>query len=306
MEELEIGDIILLKPDPRDTYGNEIVELTHSKYCHAVMVYSKDSLNHYQFIELVGNGVHIEDITIEECEEDQHTAIVMRPTIELPFQPLKDAADRWHAANVKFDYDGLLLLKRLILTLQDQQTSHYPNIKHNDLLLHFAELANLTRKLNDANQPEAQKPCEFMHCGQFIYQLFHDCGSDYRIAINGGCILSDPGIYNENTLNSLKRTNCSDNGEKLDKVQEITKHLQDLFDLFYKVQIKSPIINERKYRELVSEYYTILSSSTIPIGSIFVTPGDFQTNTDNLYQLESFYSATITRSSGAIGILPNR
>lgn len=172
---LQEGDMLLFFAG-NTWLSRSIAYLTNAEVTHASMVYSEDSI-----IEILSDGPQVNKISLKENEKQGHKAYLMRHTPALDFAPLKQSADTYLHSNVFYDFPGLYLLGGLLI---------YHKIVPSPQILKCAELIleagvlMLDRFIHQKLLHHTGKP---MVCSQFIYQLFYDCGGDYRIPIINGC-----------------------------------------------------------------------------------------------------------------------
>ncbi|MDE7334110.1 MAG: hypothetical protein K2O16_18160 [Lachnospiraceae bacterium] len=169
------GDMILFFAG--DTWlSKSISYLTNSEVTHAAMVYSDDAI-----IEILADGVQVNKIADWNNVGKGKKAYVMRHKPELDYAPLKRSADAYLNADVSYDFPGLYLLGALLIYNKFVPTARF--MKCTEFILEMA-----VRQLDHAIQKQIRhNPGKAMVCSQFIYQLFYDCGGDYRIPIVDGC-----------------------------------------------------------------------------------------------------------------------
>ncbi len=169
------GDMILFFAG--DTWlSKSISYLTGGEVTHASMVYSEDSI-----IEILAGGVQVNKIAVWDDERKGKKAYIMRHKPELKYEPLKKSADTYLNSDIIYDFPGLYLLGALLIYNKFIPTPRF--LKCTELILELAvcQLDHFIQKKIRHN------PGKAMVCSQFIYQLFYDCGGEYRIPIVGGC-----------------------------------------------------------------------------------------------------------------------
>ena len=172
---LRKGDMILFFAG--DTWlSKSISYLTNAEVTHASMVYSEDSI-----IEILADGPQVNKISLQDNEQQGHKAYLMRHTPELDFAPLKQSADTYLQSDTFYDFPGLYLLGGLLIYHKIIPSPQV--LKCTELILE-AGILMLDRFIHQKLLHHTGKP---MVCSQFIYQLFYDCGGDYRIPIINGC-----------------------------------------------------------------------------------------------------------------------
>ncbi len=172
---LQKGDLILFFAG--ETWlSKSIAYLTNAEVTHAAMVYSEDSI-----IEILADGPQVNPISLQDNEQEGHKAYLVRHVPELDFAPLKRSADEYLQSDAFYDFPGLFLLGGLLIyhkIIPSPQT-----LKCTELILE-AGILMLDRFIHQKLLHHTGKP---MVCSQFIYQLYYDCGGDYRIPIVDGC-----------------------------------------------------------------------------------------------------------------------
>lgn len=169
------GDMILFFAG--DTWlSKSISYLTGGEVTHAAMMYSEDSI-----IEILSDGVQVNKITVGYDESKGKKAYIMRHRPELDYEPLKKSADAYLSAGINYDFPGLYLLGALLIYNKFVPAPRF--VKCTELILELA-----VRQLDHFIQKQIRhNPGKAMVCSQFIYQLFYDCGGEYRISIVDGC-----------------------------------------------------------------------------------------------------------------------
>lgn len=172
---LQKGDMILFFAG--DTWlSKSISYLTNAEVTHAAMVYSEDSI-----VEILADGPQVNKIALQDGEQKGKKAYLMRHVPELDFGPLKKSADAYLESDVIYDFPGLFLLGGLLI---------YNKIIPSPQMLNCAELileAGILMLDRFIQKEIRHHSGKHMVCSQFIYQLFYDCGGDYRIPIVNGC-----------------------------------------------------------------------------------------------------------------------
>lgn len=250
---LQKGDMILFFRG--DTWlSKSISYLTGAEVTHASMVYSEDSI-----IEILAGGVQITKIALKDSEQDAKKAYLMRHIPELDFQPLKDSADAYLNADIKYDFTGLYLLGGLLIYKKFVPSPRFLNCTGIILEAGLLLLDRFIRKefLHDSGKA--------MVCSQFIYQLFYDCGGDYRIPIVDGCLSVNNHTNKPETLLTPKTCPteeiCLADLLALDMKQDMASMEEDN-DLLFTVSeadIDSPSFMEDVAKEL---YFTLTGSSS--------------------------------------------
>lgn len=250
---LQKGDMILFFRG--DTWlSKSISYLTGAEVTHASMVYSEDSI-----IEILAGGVQITKIALKDNEQDAKKAYLMRHVPELDFQPLKDSADAYLNSGIRYDFTGLYLLGGLLIYKKFIPSPRFLNCTGIILEAGILLLDRFIRKefLHDSGKA--------MVCSQFIYQLFYDCGGDYRIPIVDGCLSVNSHTNKSETLLTPKTCPteeiCLADLLALDMKQDMASMAKDNDVLFTvsEADIDSPSFMEDVSREL---YFTLTDSSS--------------------------------------------
>lgn len=172
---LQKGDMLLFFAG--DTWlSKSISYLTNAEVTHAAMVYSEDSI-----VEILAGGPQINKISLQDNEKKGKKAYLMRHIPELDFEPLKRSADAYLESDIDYDFPGLFLLGGLLIYNKIVPSPQMFNCA--ELILEAAILM-LDRFIQKEILHHSGK---YMVCSQFVYQLFYDCGGDYRIPIVNGC-----------------------------------------------------------------------------------------------------------------------
>lgn len=170
------GDIIIFKAEEDDWLSQAIGYLTNSDASHAAMVYSDDSI-----IEVGAPGICVNKTAIS----DGDTVYVMRLVSEPDSAPLIRSADAYLKSGVGYDFAGLFILAGLLVDRKIIPTPKLLSISNK--ILYAASLG-----LDDLIHHISKHPTDkVMVCSQLIYQIFYDCGGEYRIQIENGTFVND-------------------------------------------------------------------------------------------------------------------
>lgn len=174
------GDIIIFKAEEDDWLSQAIGYLTNSDASHAAMVYSDDSI-----VEVGAPGICVNKIAISEGD----TVYVMRLASEPDSAPLIRSADAYLKSGVGYDFAGLFILAGLLVDRKIIPTPKLLSISNK--ILYAASLG-----LDDLIHHISKHPTDkVMVCSQLIYQIFYDCGGEYRIQIENGTFVNDMSTY---------------------------------------------------------------------------------------------------------------
>lgn len=164
------GDILVFKAGDH-WLSKSIALLTNSDVSHAAMIY-EDS----QVVEMELPGIQLSTVTIKPGEG----AYLMRLDPEMEGQPLIDAAKVYLDAKTRYDIPALVILGGLLIYRKVRVTPQFVLVA--DLILRAA-----CRALDQLIQTVIlHHPDQAMVCSQLVYQIYHDCGKDYHIRLEGG------------------------------------------------------------------------------------------------------------------------
>ncbi len=171
MDKLERGDIIVFKAEQDDWLSKSIAWFSGSDTSHAAMLYREDAI-----IEMGAGGVSVNDVAFYAGQE----VYVMRLGHAPATAPLLAAADAYRQAGAKYDFPALFLLAGLFL---------FRKIKPNHKLIVLGSkilMQAITQIDHFINYHILKLKKPVMVCSQFVYQVYFDCGSDYRIDVDFG------------------------------------------------------------------------------------------------------------------------
>lgn len=297
---LQKGDILLFFAG--DSWlSKSISYLTNSEVTHAAMVYSEDSI-----VEILADGVQLNKIELKEGKK----AYLMRHDPTLDFEPLKKSADAYLNSKVLYDFPGLYLLGGLLIYNKLVPTPRI--LKYTKLILE-ADILLLDKFIQ---QKLLHHPEKTMVCSQLIYQIFYDCGGDYRIPIVGGCLsaneitnsrpdavrlidmLDENHSYEVPAISPLKTEN--ENVTSPVFTENIARELY----LALTEADASPISNPDTLSaspeldcvlSLAGQFLTKLKlllrqiDSNLPLDAMFVTPGDMAYHAPSLKRIDTVY-----------------
>lgn len=294
------GDILVFKAGEQ-WISKCIALLTNSDVSHAAMVYQDETM-----VEMGLSGIHLTPVTAMHGEG----AYLMRLSSEPDSQPLTAAADRYLNARTRYDVPALVILGGLIIYRSIRPTPEFVVIA--DLILRAASRAldKLIQTVILHNKDKA------MVCSQLVYQIYHDCGSEYQIHLEGGILQSGSetakclpqngmirlieeidkkspieaprsaewveNITGGGDPEALSEDDTEDNTEELShRLYEVIKAQDDNL----MVSDFSPLLKPaKKFLERLEQFLESIESD-IPIDALFVTPADFVYHAKNLYQV---------------------
>lgn len=289
---LKTGDILVFKAGD-DWIGKSIAWITKSDVSHAAMVYGEDEI-----VEMGLNGISVSKISYHQG----NSAHVMRMTSECNPQPLLDAAKVYVDAETRYDFPALVILAGLLIYNEIHPTQKYVNIS--DMIIRYAckELDKLIQKLILKNPDKA------LVCSQLVYQVYHDCGGDYRIHFDKGTFQSNDSMPNDNDegtrLIDLVMTESANidmslpNEELLPEIEpeELAEQLyQAMVEPIEQTELYSNELDTMdtgslsqsvtRFLDLVEQFLE-KSKSDIDIDGLFVTPADLSYHARNLHQVD--------------------
>ncbi len=171
MNKLALGDIIVFKAEPDDWLSKSIAWFSGSDTSHAAMLYQEDAI-----IEMIASGVCVNGVDFHEAQQ----AYVMRLKHAPAAEPLLAAADAYRKAGAKYDFPALILLAGLFI-FRKIMPSHKLMVLGSKILM--LAITELDRVINEQIL-HLEEPV--MVCSQFVYQVYYDCGPDYRIDVDWG------------------------------------------------------------------------------------------------------------------------
>lgn len=170
----ENGDILVFKAGD-EWISKCIARLTASDVSHAAMVYRDETM-----VEMGLSGIHLTPVTVNTGDG----AYLMRLNPEQDSQPLIAAAEVYLNAQTRYDIPALVILGGLIIYRAIRPTPEFVVIA--DLILRAASRA-LDKLIQSVVLHNKEKA---MVCSQLVYQIYDDCGRDYRIHLEGGTLQS--------------------------------------------------------------------------------------------------------------------
>lgn len=247
----------------------------YSEFCHVAMVYSvcDENPNNIEIIELVKSSVKIKNAVLNSESKKGTEICLKRLKDDLDPLPLHERAKTMSKLNIKFNTNSLFILGGFSEYCKKYNLLTQPESFYQYLLLFVSELDNLAKKATNEDASDQ------MHCAQFIYELFHECGNNYKIRLERGLFLNDIALCNNPINNSQLGIKPY---ESPDAVENITNLFYEIFYLYRLVIITSPVINTRSdFENLIESKYSI--------GSIFVTVDDLYNHSSNLKDIGSCY-----------------
>ena len=286
---LKIGDIVAFKAED-DWLSKAIAWFTQTDVSHAAMVYTEDSI-----IEMGASGIAVHNIQISAGD----SIYVMRLKSDPDAAPLIRSADVYLNAEVRYDFPALFILAGLLIYKRIVPTKRL--LKLMNLILSSACSA-LDKMLNSFIY-HGSAPA--MICSQLVYQIYYDCGDEYRIQIENGCVFNSR--ISEEAPGSIRLIDLIDSEEYDPPHMVMSSPLVDIeltdaiMEDFYKTLCTSqretmgssfnssaPLPEMDKTLELAVKFMKLLerlleiTGYEMPIESLFITPGDLVYHAVNL------------------------
>lgn len=173
MANLQSGDILVFVAG--DNWLSKcIAKLTSSDVSHAAMCYEDGTM-----VEMGSSGM-----ACSVCREsaDGDSAYLLRLSPKQDVAPLLAAAKAYLDEKVYYDYPDLVFFAGLIIYRAVRSTKRWQKIMDYILELACAELDKMLNKLIHKDGKKA------MVCSQLVYQIYLDCGDDYKIQIHDGLL----------------------------------------------------------------------------------------------------------------------
>lgn len=185
MSNLQSGDILVFEAG--DNWLSKcIAKLTNSNVSHAAMCYQDETM-----VEMGSKGM-----VCSTCKETDNgdNAFLLRLSPRQDTAPLLAAAKEYLDEKVYYDYPDLVFFAGLIIYRSVRSTKRWQKIMDYVLELACAELDKMLNKLIHKDGKKA------MVCSQLVYQIYLDCGENYKIQIHDGLLqmedtlTSEPGL----------------------------------------------------------------------------------------------------------------
>lgn len=176
MSNLQSGDILIFEAG--DNWLSKcIAKLTDSNVSHAAMCYQDGTI-----VEMGSHG-----IVCSTCKEAENgdNAYLLRLNPKQDAAPLLAAAKEYLDEKVSYDYPDLVFFAGLIIYRAVRSTKRWQKITDYILELACAELDKMINKLIHKDGKKA------MVCSQLVYQIYLDCGKDYKIQIHDGLLQTE-------------------------------------------------------------------------------------------------------------------
>jgi len=286
MSNLQSGDILIFEAG--DNWLSKcIAKLTNSNVSHGAMYYQDETM-----VEMSSGG-----IVCSTCKEtaDGSNAYFLRLNPEQDAAPLVAAAKKYLDEGIYYDYPDLVFFAGLIIYRAVRPTQRWQKITDYILDLACAELDKMINKLIHKDGKKA------MVCSQLVYQIYLDCGKDYKIRIHDG-LLQDENMLSEQVclaeLAAKSDAAPADNAVTQDSLASIEYTKPDteaIFREFYGAMEESEQENcelcasndlnslVEKAKKFLDKVEDILERAGVelPVYALFVAPSDLL-KADNL------------------------
>lgn len=195
MANLQSGDILVFEAG--DNWLSKcIAKLTDSNVSHAAMCYQDGTI-----VEMGSGG-----IVCSKCKEAAggDNAYLLRLNPERDTAPLLAAAKKYLDEGVYYDYPDLVFFAGLIIYRAVRSTKRWQKIMDYILELACAELDKMINRMIHKDHKKA------MVCSQLVYQIYLDCGENYKIQIHDGLLLQGNHILPEQICLAELAARCDD------------------------------------------------------------------------------------------------
>lgn len=288
MANLQSGDILIFEAG--DNWLSKcIAKLTDSNVSHAAMCYQDGTI-----VEMGSHG-----IACSKCAETESgdSAYLLRLDPERNPEPLLAAARAYLDEKVYYDYPDLVFFAGLIIYRAVRSTKRWQKIM--DYVLELA-CAELDKTLNKLIHKDGKKA---MVCSQLVYQIYLDCGEEYKIQIHDGLLqqndmLTEPGLVCLADLAAESNAVPTDNAVTSDnlasedlEVPDMETVFRELYEAMEESEQKdcelctSNALNglADKTKKFLDKMEEILERADVklPVRALFVTPSDLL-KADNL------------------------
>jgi len=286
MSNLQSGDILVFEAG--DNWLSKcIAKLTSSNVSHAAMCYQDETM-----VEMSSSGM-----VCSTCKEaaDGSNAYLLRLNPEQDAAPLLAAAKKYLDEGVYYDYPDLVFFAGLIIYRAVRSTKRWQKIMDYILELACAELDKMINKLIHKDGKKA------MVCSQLVYQIYLDCGEDYKIQIHDGLLQEENMLSEQVCLAELAAKSDAvpaDNAvtrESLTSVESPEPDMEAIFKEFYGAMeeseqedcemcasndLSSLADKAKKFLDKVEEILE-RAGVELPVYALFVAPSDLL-KADNL------------------------
>lgn len=294
MKELRPGDVVIFKAGD-DWIGKSIAWLTDSDVSHAAIM-----LENMTMAEMGASGIHVGKVQAQQGSG----AMVLRLSPEKDSAPLVAAAQKYVDRQTRYDFPVLALLAGLIIYRKIRPTPKMVEIT--DVLVRAACSA-----LDRLIQIALKDPSQAMVCSQLVYQVYNDCGKEYRIKINGGQLQdcaaagadnaapTDDGFICLAELVSSAQADCAEPVMATAASRTEVDEQKLAEELFCALQQQGETADSdlcadnlgalpawcARFLDRLEEFLEA-TKSELPIDALFITPADIAYHADNLSLIE--------------------
>lgn len=303
-QKLTKGDIIVFKAED-DWLSKAIAWFTKSDACHAAMAYSEDSI-----VEVGAPGIGVHKVEVSDGDD----IYVMRLISEPDPAPLIASADAYLNAKVRYDFPKLFILAGLILYRRIKPTTEVLQVSDEILTVCCFMLDEMIQHVLLHHDDQA------MVCSELVYHIFYACGKEYEIQITNGEIwnnipesdsgrASDDYIRLYDYLPAEKNTTASLDINRPESAPVSPERTESLAKKLYTAlcQSEMPLPQDNGLSEQTSspkfsgtvlaadkfltnlQHFMELVKCDLPIEAMFITPGDFVYNADNLKNMGNIH-----------------
>lgn len=285
MKKLKTGDVLVFRAG-EDWIGKTIAWLTDSDVSHAAIMLGDTTM-----AEMGMSGIRVGEVEIE----DGHSARVLRMIPEKDMAPVLAAAEVYVNCKTRYDFPALAILAGLIIYRRIRPTPRL--IAITDLLLQSACVAldALIQRLVLNNPDKA------LVCSQLVYQVYDDCGKEYRLHIENGLLQTTEDCSDLDGTICLAELAAASQGIELAAAggiefpsqEELAKELYlaleeqetDVVSGFDENGFSALPAWTGRFLDKLEEFLE-KSGSNLPINALFITPADLAYKTTNLKQVD--------------------
>ena len=289
MSDMRSGDILIFEAGD-DWIGKSIAKLTNSTVSHAAMRCADGTM--------VEMGLH--GIAVSTCREaaEGDRAYLLRLDPERDPAPLLAAAKRYVDQGTKYDFPDLVLFAGLLIYRSIRPTPRWQKITDYILELACAEADKLLNRLINRGGGPA------MVCSQLVYQIYQDCGAEYRIVLKDSLLQADlapaPGaVCLADLLADAAAPDRSPAAappppeEEVD-LEELARELYEALDqapeedMLDTGVLTGTLDKAARFLDLL-ESILERAGVELPVRALFVAPSDLLEHAENLRQYDTAY-----------------
>ncbi len=277
------GDVLIFRAGD-DWIGKAIAWLTDSDVSHAAVMMENGDM-----AEMISSGIRVGKVEAREGRSVQ----VMRMRPEKDMAAVVAATKTYVECGTRYDFPAQAILAGLAVYRRIRPTPRLAAIL--DLVLQAAcvELDKLIQQIVLKNPDKA------MVCSQLVYQVYEDCGKEYRLQVENGLFQGTFGP--EGPEGTVCLAELAEHVQEMDMMfQDFKKKqlpgqeelAQELYMALVGQEDKAePVLEEAEFGALpgwCSHYLELLeeflekSRSNLPVNALFITPADLAYKTKNL------------------------